>query len=115
MVVATGDGGDDDGIAANEKLAIMKFFFGWAIKCHGDDGSDGGSGHGSNGVYYFLSKALLLRTTSENGNTHEIEKTSIINWFTVTLKKNRPQSRKQELSFKKNSRTAKSGDNRNAE
>ena len=26
MVVATGGGGDDDGIAANEKLAIMKFF-----------------------------------------------------------------------------------------
>ena len=26
MVIATGGGGDDDGIAANEKLAIMKFF-----------------------------------------------------------------------------------------
>ena len=25
MVIATGGGGDDDGIAANEKLAIMKF------------------------------------------------------------------------------------------
>ena len=49
------------------KVSNYEILFGWAIKCHGDDGSDGGSGHGSNGVYYFLSKHCCYAPLPKTG------------------------------------------------
>ena len=78
MVVATGGGGDDDGIAANEKLAIMKFFLGEQLSAMAMTAATAEAVMEATGLL-FPFKSTAATHHFRNGNTRESGKTSIIN------------------------------------